>query len=157
MHLPGTPAQPHCPVGGLDVPCKTGGIHQTPAHLKSEFLKSSHNFADINTIPMSSLPQSNLPGAAPRLAFFERRRAQRQMVLTQAQLTVLDGAGAGLVTGIQTRDLSMSGVCFLLRQELHVGQTCSIEVPGQPARNCEVIRSRPLSSGKYEIAVQFRR
>jgi DNA-binding CsgD family transcriptional regulator len=37
-----------------------------------------------------------------------------------------------------------------------VGRYCQIVLPGHRLRRCEVIRSRLLSSGKYEIAVQYR-
>jgi hypothetical protein len=107
---------------------------------------------------MSSLPQSNTSSASPgpRLMFHERRREKRQIVLVKARLSVLDGPNTGLATEVQTRDLSLAGICFLLREELRVGQYCQIELPGQRLRRCEVIRSRLLSSGKYEIAVQYR-
>jgi len=90
----------------------------------------------------------------------DRRRENRKPMQTPARLTILDGTGAGGTHPIMTRDLSFSGVSFLLRELLSVGQNCRLEVDAPTGRKqvyaCEVIRSRALSNGKFEMAVQFR-
>jgi hypothetical protein len=78
----------------------------------------------------------------------------------KAVLTVIDGPTAGRAYEILTRDLSFSGVSFILREELAVGHTCSIAVNHgyrTDTHLAEVIRTRPLSNGKFEMAVQFRK
>ena len=88
----------------------------------------------------------------------DRRHDNRRILQAKAMLVVLDGPGAGASHEIVTRDQCLGGVSFLLRDPLAVGQNCRIEIPGSGGtvrQLAEVIRSRPLSNGRHEMAVQL--
>ena len=108
----------------------------------------------------NSIANLSVPKIAGRPTDRDRRRDMRKPMQNKAVLTVIDGPTAGSTHDILTRDLSFSGVSFLLREELAVGHTCSIAVSHglrTETQLAEVVRTRPLSNGKFEMAVQFRK
>ena len=93
-----------------------------------------------------------------RVSLSDRRTSHRGPVQTKARLTVLDGPAAGATHEILARDGAMGGLAFLLRESLTVGQQCTVQLlPGGKVQACEIVRARPISAGRYEMALQFRK
>lgn len=92
---------------------------------------------------------------APTSPHADRRQNNRNPLQSKAILIVMEGHQIKGKHEITMRDLSLSGVSFLLRESLAVGQMCKMVV-GKHTHVCEVVRSRPLSNGRHEMAVMFR-
>jgi hypothetical protein len=96
-----------------------------------------------------------------RTSLSDRRTSTRGPVQTKARLVLVDPFGDGASHDIMTRESSLSETTFLLRESLSVGQMCRIETEsnGHPGRKylAEVVRSRPITGGRYEMAIQFRK
>ncbi len=101
--------------------------------------------------PFALRPPAVLDGA-------DRRGDNRRPQQKEVRITVLDGPNVNRTFETTTRDQSLSGVSFLLKESLAVGQMCRIDIinGNTTSHTCEVIRSRPLSNGRHEMAVQFR-
>lgn len=100
--------------------------------------------------------------AIARSSLSDRRTSPRGPVQTRARLVLLDALGSdGATHDIMTRESSLDETTFLLKQSLPVGQACRIEFDanGHPARSflAEVVRSRPISAGRYEMAIERRK
>src|SRR5947209_6178097 len=106
--------------------------------------------------PLAPRLAGAVPLAPTSPANADRRRTNRDPLMSKATLVVLDGPSPNARHDILTRDLSLSGVSFLLRESLAVGWRCKLLV-GAQTHLCEVVRSRPLSNGKHEMAVAFRK
>ena len=101
---------------------------------------------------------ATLSTGTPSSILSDRRRENRRVSQTRGLLTVLDGPAANSTFEVLARDLSFSGLSFLLREPLGVGLNCNLELPapGGTIHKCEIIRSRAVSNGRFEVAVQFR-
>jgi PilZ domain-containing protein len=110
----------------------------------------------MSRLPEPKHPPVTLPGAST-----DRRRDMRRPLQSKAMLTILEGPSANSRHEVLMRDMSFGGVSFLLRESLAVGQNCRLDIAGNghapQSYICEVIRSRPVTNGRFEMAVQFRK
>ena len=90
------------------------------------------------------------------------RGARRTTPRMQATLELTTGEDAGATFDIQTRDSADGGLAFMLKRPLDVGQAVRIINAVGDARDSDaeaydarVVRSRPISNGRYEVAAQL--
>ena len=106
------------------------------------------------------MPKSLHPRTRPpvRIDLGERRRHVRGPIQSKARLTIVGGPRAGETHEILMRDQSLSGLSFLLRESLEVGQELRVDLENSgKAYEAEVIRCRPISNGRHELALQYRK
>ncbi|MFT3784711.1 MAG: hypothetical protein QM770_00905 [Tepidisphaeraceae bacterium] len=89
-----------------------------------------------------------------------RRRRKRRPLAGQTIVSVLDGPRAGDEHETVARDFANDQTSFLLKAELRVGQRVELDSDRDGRATtvlAEVIRSRLLSNGRWEIVVEVRR
>lgn len=92
----------------------------------------------------------------------DRRRRPRRSCVHENRVTVLDGLLAGQQFECIQRELTPESASLLVKAELRIGQRVKLQCfeDGQPvgiSSVAEVIRSRPLTTGRYEVLVEYRR
>lgn len=92
----------------------------------------------------------------------ERRRRPRRHTCDDCHVSVLDGALAGQTFECVHREVSPDVASLLVRAELRVGQRVTLQSyhDGQPVgapMPAEVVRSRSLTTGRYEVLVEHRK
>lgn len=91
----------------------------------------------------------------------ERRRRPRRHTCDECTVSVLDGALAGQTFECVFREVSPMSASLLVRAELRPGQRVQLQShhDGQPVGAPipgEVTRSRPLTTGRYDVSVEYR-
>lgn len=110
---------------------------------------------------MSSISEPVVQTAGPT-SIDERRKNRRRSLLDDVTVTVLDGIHAGQSFKTLARDVGVTDVSLILPVELRIGQTMRIQPieddqpVGEP-RVAEVMRSRLISTGRFEVVAQIRR
>jgi hypothetical protein len=92
----------------------------------------------------------------------DRRRRPRRACVHENRVTVLDGLLAGQQFECIQREITSDSASLLVKAELRVGQRLRLQCyeDGQAvgvASNAEVVRSRPLTTGRWEVLVEYRR
>lgn len=92
----------------------------------------------------------------------ERRRRPRRCNSDDSRVFVLDGVLAGEQFDCVRREISADSASLLVKAELRIGQRVRLQCvdEGQPTGailDAEVMRSRLLTTGRYEVLVEYRR
>jgi hypothetical protein len=87
----------------------------------------------------------------------ERRKLRRRTATDDALVRVLDGISAGEQFAVGLREVAGVEITFLAKIPLAVGQMIDVDVSlDRDPRRAEVTRSRLISTGRYEIAAEYR-
>lgn len=91
-----------------------------------------------------------------------RRRPRRGAGHEDYQVSVIDGLGAGERYGCVFREITPESASLLVKAELHAGQRVRVQqltegMPTGAPLQAEITRSRPLSAGRYDLLIEYRR
>lgn len=92
----------------------------------------------------------------------DRRRRPRRNSVQENRVTVLDGLLVGQQFECIQREINGESASILVKAELRVGQRVKLQCfedgqPFGPVSNAEVVRSRLLTTGRWEVLVEYRR
>lgn len=90
----------------------------------------------------------------------DRRRRPRRGGHDEHQVTVIDGLCAGERYGCVYREVPPDSASLLVKADLRPGQRVRVQqlsdgLPTGVPQQGEIIRSRPLTTGRWEVLVEF--
>ena len=92
----------------------------------------------------------------------DRRRRPRRGGHDEHQITVIDGLSAGERYGCVYREVTADSASLLVKADLRAGQRVRVQhltdgiAAGAPQQG-EIVRSRPLTTGRWELLVEFQK
>lgn len=92
----------------------------------------------------------------------DRRRRPRRGGHDDYEVTVVDGLGAGERHACVYREVTLDSACMLVKADLRAGQRVRVQalndgMPSGPSMQGEIVRSRPLTTGRWEVLVEYPR
>lgn len=92
----------------------------------------------------------------------DRRRRPRRGGHDEYSVTVIDGLGAGERHTCVYREVTADSASMLVKFDLRAGQRVRIQalndgMPSGPVTAGEIVRSRALTTGRWEVLVEFPR